>query len=65
MPKRYPAIIALLGIQAKMSHCARGALVQSGFICDSQKVETIKMSYDRRMYTENVVHLHKGILLSY
>ena len=31
--------------------------------CDSQKLETTQMSYNRRMDTENVVHLHNGILL--
>jgi hypothetical protein len=34
-------------------------------ICDSQKLETTEMSHNRRMDTENVVHLHSGILLSY
>jgi hypothetical protein len=39
--------------------------VHSGIICDSQKLEKTQMSLDRRMDTENVVHLHNGILLSY
>jgi hypothetical protein len=39
--------------------------VHSGLICDSQKLETTQMSHDRRMDTENVVHLHNGILFSY
>jgi hypothetical protein len=34
-------------------------------ICDSQKLETPQMSHKRRMDTENVVHLHNGILFSY
>ena len=32
--------------------------VHSGLICDSQKLETTQMSHNRRMDTENVVHLH-------
>jgi hypothetical protein len=39
--------------------------VHSGFVYDSQKLETTQMSHDRRMDTENVVHFHNGILLSY
>jgi hypothetical protein len=39
--------------------------VHKGLICDSQKLKTTQMSYDRRMDTDNVVHLHNGILLSY
>ena len=39
--------------------------VHIGHICDSQKLETTQMSHDRRMDTENVVHLPNGILLSY
>jgi hypothetical protein len=35
--------------------------VHSGLICDSQKLETTLMFHDRRMGTENVVHLHNGI----
>jgi hypothetical protein len=37
----------------------------SSLVCDRQKLETILMSHKRRMDTENVVHLHNGILLSY
>jgi hypothetical protein len=37
--------------------------VHGGLICDSHKLETTQMSQDRRMDTENVVHLHNGILL--
>jgi hypothetical protein len=33
-------------------------------VCDSQKLETTQMSDDRRMDTENVVHLQSLILLS-
>jgi hypothetical protein len=32
---------------------------------DSQKLETIQISPNRRIDTENVVHLHNGILFSY
>jgi hypothetical protein len=39
--------------------------VQSGLIYDSQKLETTQMSYNGGMDTENVVHLHNGVLLSY
>jgi hypothetical protein len=43
-----------------MFHCGHGSL-----ICNSQKLETTQMSYNRRMDTENVVHLLNGILFSY
>ena len=33
-------------------------------LCDGQKLETTQMPHDRRMDTENVVHLYNGILLS-
>jgi hypothetical protein len=39
--------------------------VYSSYICDSQKLETTQMSNDRRMDTENVVHLNNEILLCY
>lgn len=39
--------------------------VHSSFIHNSQKLETIKMSLNKRMNTENVVHLNNGVLLSY
>jgi hypothetical protein len=38
--------------------------VHSGLICDSQNLETTKMSHNRRMDTENIVHLYNGILFS-
>jgi hypothetical protein len=38
--------------------------VHSELVCDSQKLETTQMSQDRRMDTENVVHLHNGTLLN-
>jgi hypothetical protein len=34
--------------------------VYSSLICDSQKLETTQMSHNRRMDTENAVHLHNG-----
>jgi hypothetical protein len=37
--------------------------VQSSLICDSQKLETAQMSPDKRMDTENVIHLHNTQLL--
>ena len=39
--------------------------VYSSLIYNSQKLERMQMSLNRRMDTENVVHLHNGILLSY
>jgi hypothetical protein len=53
--KRCPTML-----QGHMFHC-----VHSGLICDSQKLETTQMSHNRRMDTENVLHLHNGILFSY
>ena len=39
--------------------------VHSSFIHNSQKLQTRYMSLNWRMDTENVVHLHNGILFSY
>ena len=39
--------------------------VHRGLICDRQKLEATQISLDRRMDTENVVHLLIGILLRY
>jgi hypothetical protein len=36
----------------------------AAFIYNSQKLERTQMSLDRGMYSENVVHLHNGVLLS-
>ena len=36
----------------------------SNFICNSQKLETIQMSLSQNVDTENVVHLHNGILFN-
>ena len=37
----------------------------SSLIYNSKKLERTQMSLNRRMDTENVVHLHNGVLLSY
>jgi hypothetical protein len=39
--------------------------VHSGLIYNSQKLERTQESLKRGMDTENVVHLHNGVLLSY
>jgi hypothetical protein len=39
--------------------------VHSSLVCDSQRLETTQMSHDRRMDTENAVHLQIGILFIY
>jgi hypothetical protein len=39
--------------------------VQSSLTYKSQKLERTKMSLNRGMDTENVVHSHNGVLLSY
>jgi hypothetical protein len=61
--------IPLLGIYPKDAPpCLRGmcfTMFLVAIIHDSQKLETTQMSHNRRMDTENVVHLHNGILLSY
>jgi hypothetical protein len=60
--------IELMGIYLKDAPpCHRGICfyVYSSLICDSQKMEKTQMSQNRRLYTENVVYLHNGILLSF
>jgi hypothetical protein len=37
----------------------------SSLIYNSQKLEITQMPLNRGMDTENVVHLHNGVLLSY
>jgi hypothetical protein len=37
----------------------------SSLNCDSQNLETTQMSYNGRMDTENMVHLHNVILVNY
>ena len=39
--------------------------VHSSLVYNSQKLERTQMPLNRGMDTENVVHLHNGILLSY
>ena len=39
--------------------------VQISPIYNSQKLERTQMSLNKEMDTENVVHLHNGVLLSY
>ena len=39
--------------------------VHSSLIYNSQELERTQMSLNRGMDTENVVHLHNGVLLSY
>jgi len=39
--------------------------VHSSLICDSQKLETTQLFHNRRMDTENVVHLFNGMLPNY
>jgi hypothetical protein len=39
--------------------------VHSSLIYNSQKLERTKMSLNRGMDTEKVVHLHNGVLRSY
>jgi hypothetical protein len=59
-------VIPVLGIYPK--DALKGHMfhyVHSSLICDNQKLETTKMSHNRRVDTENVVHLHSRILLSY
>jgi hypothetical protein len=43
-----------------MLHYVHGSLIYN-----SQKLERTQMSLNRGMDTENVVHLHNGVLLSY
>jgi hypothetical protein len=39
--------------------------VHSSLVCDSQKLETTQIFHSRKIDTENVLHLHNGIILSY
>jgi hypothetical protein len=39
--------------------------VHSSLIYNRQKLESTQMSFNRRMDTENMVHLHNEVLLSY
>jgi hypothetical protein len=42
-----------------------GHYVHSSLIYSGQKLERTQMSLNRGLDTENMVHLHNGILLSY
>jgi hypothetical protein len=57
-----PLLVLLsFGIPKRCSTMPQGHVlhyVHSGIICDSQNLETTQMSHNRRMDTENVVHLH-------
>jgi hypothetical protein len=60
--------IPLLGIYPEdVPTCSKDMLhyVHSSHVYNSQKLETIQVSLNRGMDTENVVQLHNGILLSY
>ena len=57
--------IPLLSTQKMVQQGQVFHYVHSGFICDSQKLETTQISHNRKMDTENVVHLHNGIVFSY
>jgi hypothetical protein len=61
--------VPLLGIYPKdaptMTQGYMFHYVHRGLVCDSQKLETTQKSHNRKMDTENVVHLQNGILLSY
>ena len=39
--------------------------VHCSLTCDRLKLKTTQMSHKGNMYTENVVHIHNGILFSY
>jgi hypothetical protein len=62
-------IIALLGIYPEdvptgnKNTCS--TMFIAAFYYNSQKLERTQMSLNRGMDTENVVHLHNGVLLSY
>jgi hypothetical protein len=63
-----PAIL-LLGIYSKDVPTYNKDTCSAMFIADliynSQKLERTQMSFNKGMDTENVVHLHNGVLLSY
>jgi hypothetical protein len=53
--------------QKILQHVTRthAPLFHSRHIHNSQKLERTQLSLNRGMNTENVVHLHNGVLLSY
>jgi hypothetical protein len=54
-------------IQMMLQHVIRtqAPLCSNSLIYNSQKLERTQMPLNRGMDTENVVHLHNGVLLSY
>jgi hypothetical protein len=59
--------IPLLGIYPKDAPTYNKDIphyVHSSLIYNSQKLERIQISFNRGIDTENVVHLHNGVLLS-
>jgi hypothetical protein len=60
--------IPLLGIYPEVPTSNKdicSTMFISAFLFNSQKLERTQMSLNRRIDTENVVHLHNGVLLSY
>jgi len=57
--------IPLLGIYSKDVPTYKGKCSSSILIYNSQELERTQMSFNRGMDTENVVHLHSEIVLSY
>jgi hypothetical protein len=39
--------------------------IHSSIIYNSQKLERTQLSFNREMDTENVIHLHNGVLLNF
>jgi hypothetical protein len=61
-------VIPLLGIYPEDAPTCNKDMfhyVHSSLIYNSQKLETTQMSFNRGMDSENMVHLHNGILLSF
>jgi hypothetical protein len=55
--------IPLLGIYTKDALlCSMFHDVHSGLFCDGLNLGTTQMSHNRKMDTENMVHLHNGII---
>jgi hypothetical protein len=58
---RLSYIITLGHIPKRFTTMSQGQMfhyIHSGLICNSQKLETTQMFHNRRMDTENVIHLH-------
>jgi hypothetical protein len=52
-------------LQHIMTHLHIFHYIHSSLIYNSQELERTQISFNRVMDTENVVHLHNGVLLSY